>query len=91
MIQNSGRVIYDDRAIPLCGLDDTFSDYLNRLHFQRALGLEEWNFASLNWDLNERWGLSREVYVPTTREMTWILDQTSIGVSVINGNNDIIM
>lgn len=96
LVQYSGRVIYDDRVlckgeIPLCGLGGNFSDYLNRPHFQRALGLQGWNFVPLNWDLNVRWGLSKELYKPTTREMTWILDESPIRVLVINGNNDIIV
>lgn len=95
LVRDSGRVIYDDRLLcegeyPLCGVDGNFSEYLNRPHFQRALGLEGWDFKSLNWELNDRWQLSKELYVPTTREMTWILDETSIRVLVINGNNDII-
>lgn len=96
LIEDGGRVLYDDRALcrgayPLCGLDGNFSEYLNRPHFQKALGLEQWNFEPLNWDLNGRWALSKHLYVPTTREMTWILDESPIRVLVINGNNDIIV
>ncbi|KAI0170965.1 Alpha/Beta hydrolase protein [Pestalotiopsis sp. NC0098] len=96
LIEDGNRVMYDDRILckgeyPLCGVDGNFTEYMNRPHFQRALGLENWSFTSFNWDLNDRWALSKNLYMPTTREMIWILDETPIRVLVINGNNDIIV
>ncbi|KAK7950875.1 uncharacterized protein PG986_006603 [Apiospora aurea] len=94
-VRVGGRVPYDDRVLyengtlPLCGAD-SYADYLNRPHLQAALGLDEgWNFTSVNMDLNMRWEASGDSFTPSTREMSYILDETETSVLVINGNNDI--
>jgi hypothetical protein len=38
-----------------------------------------------------RWHRAKSLFLPVTREMTWLLDNTCIRILVINGNNDIIM
>ncbi|KAI2601740.1 alpha/beta-hydrolase [Hypoxylon sp. NC1633] len=93
--QPGGRFPYDDRLVcngtaPLCGLN-WFDDYLNLPRVQQALGLGRWNFSSVNWDLNSRWQASNEIFMPTTRELTYILDETPTRVLVLNGNNDIVV
>ncbi|KAI1374715.1 alpha/beta-hydrolase [Hypoxylon crocopeplum] len=93
--QLGGRYPYDDRVIcngtlPLCGMD-WYDEYLNSVHVQKALGLDRWNFSSINWDLNSRWDVSNEMFIPTTRELAYILDETPTRVLVLNGNNDIIV
>ncbi|KAI1266248.1 alpha/beta-hydrolase [Xylariaceae sp. FL1019] len=91
-----GRNMFDDRSpckgtLPLCGTGG-FEEYLNTAHVQNALGLEHhWNFSVINGDLNQRWGASNEFFMPTTRELTFILDKTPTRVFVLNGNNDIIV
>ncbi|KAK8138060.1 hypothetical protein PG984_001440 [Apiospora sp. TS-2023a] len=93
-VRVGGRVPYDDRVLcengtlPLCGAD-AYAGYLNQPRLQAALGLEGWNFTSVNMDLNLRWEASGDIYTPSTREMSYILDETDTRVLVINGNNDI--
>ncbi|KAK8027714.1 hypothetical protein PG991_004770 [Apiospora marii] len=93
-VRVGGRVPYDDRVLcengtlPLCGAD-SYADYLNQPRLQAALGLEGWNFTSVNMDLNLRWEASGDSYTPSTRQMSYILDETDTRVLVINGNNDI--
>ncbi|KAK6842942.1 hypothetical protein PG987_003802 [Apiospora arundinis] len=96
-VRFGGRVPYDDRVLcengtlPLCG-GESYAEYLNRPQLQAALGLPEgWNFSSVNMDLNTRWDVSGDVYTPSTRQMSYILDETDTKVLVINGNNDIIV
>ncbi|KAK7970146.1 Carboxypeptidase Y-like protein [Apiospora saccharicola] len=93
-VRVGGRVPYDDRVLcengtlPLCGAD-SYADYLNQPRLQTALGLEGWNFTAVNMDLNLRWEANGDIYTPSTREMSHILDETDTRVLVINGNNDI--
>ncbi|ORY66577.1 Alpha/Beta hydrolase protein [Pseudomassariella vexata] len=90
---------YDDRYMcngttPLCGIDTYFGRYLNQPKVQEALGFglhREWNYTPINYEMNDRWHESRDMYMPTTRELTWILDETETKVLVMNGNNDIIV
>ncbi|KXJ91530.1 Alpha/Beta hydrolase protein [Microdochium bolleyi] len=91
-----GRFLYDDRIVcngkqPLCNM--THSDwYLNSERVQKALGLEShWSFSSINYDLNGRWEASGDMFVPNVREATYILDETSTRILVLNGNNDIVV
>ncbi|CAJ2507563.1 Uu.00g087490.m01.CDS01 [Anthostomella pinea] len=91
-----GRNPYDDRilcngTLPLCGIGSYEQQYLNTAHVQDALGLDHWNFSSVNYDLNSRWTASNEIFLPTTRELTYILDETPTRVFVLNGNNDIVV
>ncbi len=79
-----------DGSLPLCGLLQ-FDKYLNSPRVQEALGLEDWNYSAINFDINSRWQESNEIFMPTTRELKYILDETTTRVLVLNGNNDIIV
>ncbi|KAF9629769.1 Carboxypeptidase Y like protein A [Lasiodiplodia theobromae] len=65
--------------------------YLNQPWVQERLGFSQWLFELIDFDLNERWTLEKHVFVPTTRELTWLLDNTDVRVLFVNGNNDIIV
>lgn len=91
-----GRNPYDDRkkcgTPPLC--EDALENvavYLNQPHVQEALGFDNYNFTAVNYDLNERFEKSGDTFIPTTREVSYILDDTETKVLVLNGNNDIIV
>lgn len=58
---------------------------------QERLGFWNVSFELIDFDLNERWTESKNAYVPTTRELTWLLDNTHVRILFINGNNDIIV
>ncbi|KAH8645499.1 Alpha/Beta hydrolase protein [Xylariales sp. PMI_506] len=88
---------YDDRFLceggepPLCGREGHFTEYLNSPKVQRALGTEGWNYSWINEDINDRWQASGDIFRPTTRELSWILDESPTRVLVLNGNNDIVV
>lgn len=91
-----GRNPYDDRrkcgTPPLC--DDTLENvavYLNQPHVQEALGFHNYNFSGVNYDLNDRFQMSGDTDIPTTREVSYILNDTETEVLVLNGNNDVIV
>lgn len=65
--------------------------YLNQPWVQDRLGVPGQDFKLIDFDTNVRWDAAKMVYVPVTRELTWLLDNTDIRVLVFNGNNDIIM
>ena len=97
-VYEGGRNPEDDRSVcgdgedPLCGLGARIDGYLNAPRVQEALGLAHpWNFSVVNWDTNARWEQSNEIYLPTTRELRYILDETDTRVLMLNGNNDIIV
>ncbi|KAK8050123.1 hypothetical protein PG994_011853 [Apiospora phragmitis] len=82
-VRVGGRVPYDDRVLrengtlPMCGAD-LYADYMNQPHLQAALGLEDWNFTSVNMDLNMRWeasgGYLHTLY-PTTEGNKRVYDE----------------
>ncbi|KAK3318957.1 carboxypeptidase Y [Apodospora peruviana] len=98
-VREGGRDPYDDRKAcgpnpPICeGFEgEGYAAYVNRSEVKIALGFEEdYVFSGINWDLNQRWERSKDIFVPTTRELAYILDETPIRVLVLNGNNDIIV
>lgn len=79
--------------LPLCfDLDGgATSSFFNKQWVQNSLGLDNVSFELIDLDVGERWLAAGKTYVPVTRELTWLLDQTDIGVLFLNGNNDIIM
>ncbi|KAI2612651.1 alpha/beta-hydrolase [Hypoxylon fragiforme] len=88
------RNVYDDREpchgeLPFCG-KVMYDTYLNLPKVQAALGVD-WIFSAINRDLNTRWEASLGFYLPTTRELQYILDNTGTRVLALNGNNDIIV
>lgn len=85
----------DDRTVcngtmPLCGMEQ-LDRYLNSPLVQEALGTEHWNYTVINFDINARWVDSNEIFMPSTRELTYILDDTPTRVLMLNGNNDILV
>jgi len=99
-VYEGGRDPYDDRKKcgsnpPLCeGFDGpgSYGSYLNSTHVKEALGFGEGDeFVAINFDTNDRWSMSMDAVIPTTRELTYLLDETPIRVMVLNGNNDIIV
>lgn len=84
---------------PLCGLGDSemgdTAQYLNRPEIQRKLGFESTiPFQSINFDINTKWSLNPKTYLPTTREITFLLDDRfesgeNVPVLVLNGEYDV--
>lgn len=84
---------------PLCGVGDSemgdTAQYLNRPEIQRKLGFESTiPFQSINFDINTKWSLNPKTYLPTTREITFLLDDRlesgeNVPVLVINGEYDV--
>ncbi|KAL3297172.1 PRC1-carboxypeptidase y serine-type protease [Colletotrichum asianum] len=78
---------------PLCSdfdKDATF-EFFNRPWVQEMLGFPNTSFELIDFDTNGRWTEAKNVFLPVTRELTWLLDNTDIRVLFINGNNDIII
>lgn len=93
-----GRDPYDDRNKcgsnpPLCSdfVQGALETYLNLPRVQLALGFHNLNFSAINFDLNKRFDDTHNTNIPTTREVSYILDETETSVLVLNGNNDIIV
>ncbi|KAI8622997.1 alpha/beta-hydrolase [Xylariaceae sp. FL1651] len=63
--------------------------YLNRLEIQKLLGFDtprEYRFA--NFSLNAVWSEQPEVFIPTTQNVSWLLDEGNMRVLVFNGVYD---
>ena len=89
---------YNDRYVCIddafaCGhFDMRFVDYLNRADVQKGLGFDgTFKYKVFNAEINRSWGMRAAIAVPTTREVSYILDDTRTKVLVVNGNNDIIV
>lgn len=79
---------------PICIPSSQFSvePYLNRPEIQRLLGVgEDVVFKSINFELNAQWSANPELMLPTTRDLTYLLDEGGVKVLVINGNYDVTM
>ncbi|RSL82835.1 hypothetical protein CEP52_016863 [Fusarium oligoseptatum] len=78
---------------PLCSdLDDGPAlEYLNKPWVQELLGFHNVSFELIDCDLDRRWDDDRSAYLPTTKQLTWLLDNTNLHILFINGNNDIIV
>jgi len=78
---------------PFCGHlgFERLTTYLNAPWVQSKLGFTNHSFSPNADEVTMKWQASGAVAVPTTREMTWILDNTDLGVLVINGNNDVVV
>ncbi|KAK0636962.1 Alpha/Beta hydrolase protein [Bombardia bombarda] len=95
-VYKGGRDPYDDRKKcvkpPLCEAftgEGSYSSYLNRTDVKEALGFrKDFEFTGINEDINTRWEKSKDMHVPSTREVSFILDKTPTRLLVINGNND---
>lgn len=66
--------------------------YMNSEDLQRALDFERAvNFSVVNMDLNTEWSTHADMMIPSTRELSNILDDKATPILVVNGNNDIIV
>ncbi|ETS76921.1 hypothetical protein PFICI_10795 [Pestalotiopsis fici W106-1] len=94
---------------PLCGVgvdteNNTGSptDYVNRSGFQQELGFRTLlDFRSINFDLNTQWALDPRISVPTTSDLTYLLNggvsqprdkvdpSSVVPVLVLNGEYDV--
>lgn len=97
-VMDGRRDLYDDRKAcegtpPMCEdfENSTHAVYLNSPHAQNLLGLKDFNFSGLSWELNTLWTENGQATLPTVREMTYLLDETDTRILVLNGNNDIIV
>jgi len=83
---------YDDRNVCIpdkfaCGhFDMGFVEYLNTPKVQRELGFRDFEYKVFTAALNRAWGW--QIAVPTTRQMSYILDHTPTKALVVNGNRD---
>ncbi|KAL9945983.1 hypothetical protein ACHAP6_001363 [Verticillium nonalfalfae] len=59
--------------------------------YDERLGYPGKSFSLIDMDANQRWEEDGHLFLPTTRELTWLLDETNIRVLFINGNDDMIM
>jgi cathepsin A (carboxypeptidase C) len=89
---------YDDRhvcdldAFACGGFDMRFVEYLNTDEVKMGLGVNTaFEYKVFNAAINRAWGERAAIAVPTTREVSYILDDTATRVLVVNGNNDIIV
>ncbi|KAH6980731.1 carboxypeptidase Y [Ilyonectria sp. MPI-CAGE-AT-0026] len=88
---------YDSRTkcveLPLCfDLDGgVTSDFLNRPWVQERLGFANVSYRLIDFDVGDRWVAGKQLFLPVTRELTWLLDHTDVNIMFLNGNNDIII
>jgi hypothetical protein len=79
---------------PLCntGGHVNTSNFLNKPIVQALLGFEPpILYKSINFELNSQWSRDPEIHIPTTRELSQLLNTTSIDILAITGNYDVIM
>ncbi|KAH6952182.1 carboxypeptidase Y [Fusarium avenaceum] len=78
---------------PLCfDLDHGVTErFLNRDWVQERFGFRNVSFQLIDLDVAKRWEAAGHLFLPVTRELTWLLDETDVGVLFLNGNNDIII
>lgn len=86
------RYVCDPEAFACGNFDMRFVEYLNVEEVKRGLGIDvEFEYRVFNAAINRAWGERAAMAVPTTREVSYILDETATKVLVVNGNNDIIV
>ncbi|KAJ4014173.1 hypothetical protein NW766_006425 [Fusarium irregulare] len=66
-------------------------EYFNQPWVQEQLGQSYYPFELIDFDTGIRWQQAKSLYLPVTREMTWLLDNTDIRILFINGNDDIVI
>ncbi|KAI3332144.1 alpha/beta-hydrolase [Xylariaceae sp. AK1471] len=63
--------------------------YLNRPEIQKLLGFDtSREYRSANFSLNAIWSQQPEMAIPTTRNVSWLLDEGDLRVLVFNGVYD---
>ncbi|RKK83902.1 hypothetical protein BFJ71_g14728 [Fusarium oxysporum] len=96
-IRPGGWNPYDSRLKckqpPLCSDfdEDEGLEFFNQPWVQEELGFSNFSFSLIDFDANMRWQEARSLFLPTTRELTFLLDDTHVRLLFINGNNDIIV
>lgn len=65
--------------------------FFNQPWVQEKLGFPHFDFELIDFEANMRWQVAKDLYLPVTRELTWLLDETDIRVLFINGNNDMVV
>lgn len=98
-VENGKRNPYDDRKTceynpPICEniTVSPHAQYLNRPWVKQRLDMQQtFTFSGLDFDLYLLWVQNKQTSLPTTREMSFLLDETDVKVLVLNGNNDIIV
>jgi hypothetical protein len=81
-------------APPICIPVDEYSvgNYLNNPEIQALLGIGKYQeYISINFNLNFNWSTRPEIMLPTTREVSYLVDVAKVRFLVLNGNYDIIM
>lgn len=79
---------------PFCWDDNAGNHtiYLRQKHVLEALGFPaDFFYQTVNLDLNGKWEESGDMFLPTVRELTSILDDSDVSVLVLNGNEDYIV
>ncbi|KAI1811478.1 alpha/beta-hydrolase [Poronia punctata] len=95
--EDTGRYTRYDLRLP-CELPDKAcippvqfypEPYLNRPEVQKLLGFDTpREYRTINMTLNEAWSSQPEIVIPTTRNLSWLLDQGDLRVLVFNGVYD---
>lgn len=66
------------------------SIYLNKPEIQKLLGFDTpINYTGINFQLNSRWSQRATTFLPSTPQITYLLNKARIAVLVVNGNNDV--
>ncbi|KAF9870599.1 hypothetical protein CkaCkLH20_11905 [Colletotrichum karsti] len=90
---------FDDRLIcdnperlGMCGGMGTeeVTRFLNQTAVKQALGQPNVSFSEINYAFNAIWTGQPEMNLPSTREISHLLDIKNTPIIVLNGNNDII-
>ncbi|KAL4789281.1 Alpha/Beta hydrolase protein [Aspergillus venezuelensis] len=98
-VENGKRNPYDDRKAckhnpPICEdiITSRHAQYLNQPWVKEHLGKPpNFTFKGLDFDLNMLWAQNKQSTLPTTREMSFLLDKTDVRILALNGNNDILV
>ncbi|KAH6664794.1 carboxypeptidase Y [Plectosphaerella plurivora] len=65
--------------------------YLNQPWVLDRLGYPGKSLSLIDMDANWRWQVDGHLFLPATRELQWLLDETNIRILFINGNEDMII
>lgn len=79
---------------PFCIPQSVFAidPYLNQSRVKKLLGVaEDLEFKSINFTLNALWTAELDINLPTTRDVSYILDEGGVKLLGINGNMDAVM
>lgn len=79
---------------PICIPQSEYStgDYFNKPDIQSLLGVGEYQkYVSINFNLNANWSTRPEIMLPTTRDVSYLVDVSKVRILVLNGNYDVIM